>query len=76
MSALTFLVGGTIAYLLAGSVTVTVLVPFAAGNFIYIAAADLLPQLTRQEGLRDKVMHTVSFITGLGALYLLALAAG
>ncbi len=73
-SALTFLVGGIIAYLLAGSVTVTVLVPFAAGNFIYIAAADLLPQLTRQEGLRDKVMHTVSFITGLGALYLLALA--
>jgi zinc and cadmium transporter len=73
-SALTFLVGGIVAYGLAGSVDVTVLVPFAAGNFIYIAVADLIPQLTTQENPSDKVVHTASFVAGLGALYLLALA--
>jgi len=72
-SALTFLVGGLAAYTLAGRVDVTLLVPFAAGNFIYIAAADLLPQITTQERLREKAAHTASFIVGLGALYLLAL---
>lgn len=71
-SALTFLVGGVTAYVLSGAVDVAVLVPFAAGNFIYIAAADLIPQFTSQESLSAKLMHTASFVAGLGALYLLA----
>jgi zinc and cadmium transporter len=74
-SALTFLVGGLAAYALADTVNVTVLVPFAAGNFIYIAAADLLPQLTTQENPGEKVVHSASFAVGLGVLYLVALAA-
>jgi zinc and cadmium transporter len=73
-SALTFLVGSVLAYALSGAIDVTVLVPFAAGNFIYVAAADLLPQLTTQEDPRDKAVHTASFAVGLGALYLVALA--
>ncbi len=36
LSGLTFLLGGLVAYALAGSVDVVVLVPFAAGNFAYI----------------------------------------
>ena len=54
VSALPFLAGGILAYALAGSVDVTILVPFAAGNFVYIALADLLPQMTVQERARDK----------------------
>jgi zinc and cadmium transporter len=73
-SALTFLIGGVTAYALAGSVNVAVVVPFAAGNFIYIAATDLLPRLTTQESPGDKVAHTASFVAGLGLLYALALA--
>ncbi|NIJ14269.1 zinc and cadmium transporter [Saccharomonospora amisosensis] len=75
LSALTFLVGGVIAYGLAGSIDVSFLVPFAAGNFIYIAAADLLPRVTVQESPVEKVSHTVSFFAGLGLLYLIALVA-
>lgn len=75
-SAVTFLIGGILTYALASSVKVTVLVPFAAGNFVYIATADLIPQLTTQEDPGDKVVHTASFAAGLGALYLLALASG
>lgn len=73
-SALTFLVGSVVAYLLAGTIDVSVLVPFAAGNFIYIAAADLLPQFTVRESMKEKVTHTASFVVGLGLLYVVALA--
>jgi zinc and cadmium transporter len=74
-SASTFLLGGLLAYGLAGSVDISVLVPFAAGNFIYIAAADLLPQLTAREPLVEKVTQTATFLGGLGVLYLVALLA-
>jgi zinc and cadmium transporter len=76
ISALPFLAGGVAAYLLADEVNVAVLVPFAAGNFIYIAAADLLPRVTEPRNARDKVVHTASVVLGLGILYALAWAAG
>lgn len=41
-SALTFLVGAVAAYALAERVEGSYLLPFAAGSFLYIAAADLL----------------------------------
>ena len=73
VSALTFPIGGVVAYGLSGAVDVTLLVPFAAGNFLYIAAADLIPQFTSQESMQDKLTHTASFVVGLGGLYVLAL---
>jgi zinc and cadmium transporter len=76
VSALPFLAGGLVAYALAGRADVALLVPFAAGNFIYIALADLLPQMTSQKRARDKVVHTASFAAGLGLLYFLAVVAG
>jgi zinc transporter ZupT len=45
-SASTVLVGTLAAYLPAGQVQVAVLLAFAAGNFLYIALADLVPELT------------------------------
>lgn len=80
-SALTFVVGGLIAYALAGSMDVAVLVPFAAGNFVYIAAADLLPQVTAIEAvaadsprlIREKLEQSLAF--GVGLAVLLATAA-
>lgn len=72
-SAVTFLLGGVTAYGLSGSVDVAFLVPFAAGNFIYIAAADLIPQFTADEDTGAKLAHTLSFVIGLGGLFLLAL---
>jgi hypothetical protein len=40
------LVGAVVAYVLAAQVQVAVLLAFAAGNFLYIALADLVPELT------------------------------
>jgi zinc and cadmium transporter len=74
-SALTFPVGGLLAYGFAGQVDVAVLVPFAAGNFIYIALADLLPEVTTSPSPQQKVLHTLSFASGLGLLLAIALLA-
>jgi zinc and cadmium transporter len=76
VSALTFLVGSVAAYALRGHVDVTVLVPFAAGNFIYIAATDLLPEITVSPEGSTKVLHVAGFATGLGLLFVLALTTG
>jgi zinc and cadmium transporter len=54
---------------------VAVLVPFAAGNFIYIAVADLLPEITSQPALIEKLLHTATFALGLGLLLLVAVLA-
>jgi zinc and cadmium transporter len=72
LSALTFLVGGLVAYLLSGAIDVAVLIPFAAGNFLYIAAADLIPQFSGEPSAAGKVRYSLSFVAGLAGLYLLA----
>jgi zinc and cadmium transporter len=64
-SALTFLVGSLIAYGMADHIEVAYLLPFAAGNFIYIAAADLLPEITSEERARDKLETSATFVAGL-----------
>lgn len=51
------------AYLMAGHLHTAVLVPFAAGNFISIALADLVPELTTTPAAHDKAIHTVGFTT-------------
>lgn len=81
-SAMTFLLGGLVTYALSGSFTVTYLLPFAAGNFIYIAAADLIPQITNTETATDtahkrlillgKIEQTSALVAGLALLLLTA----
>jgi len=81
-SAITFLFGGLVTYALSGSLNVTLLVPFAAGNFVYIAAADLIPQITTTETATDsdhkksilfrKAEQTTALAAGLGLLLLTA----
>lgn len=72
LSALTFLAGSLMAYGLADRVTIEFLIPFAAGNFIYIALADLLPELATARELRAKLTLTAAFAVGLSALFLVA----
>ena len=64
-SALTFLLGALVAYGISDRVDVAYLLPFAAGNFIYIAAADLLPEITTESEAHDKVETTAAFVVGL-----------
>jgi zinc and cadmium transporter len=75
LSALTFLVGGLLAYGVSGHVDVAVLIPFAAGNFIYIAATDLLPEITTSPTAKHKAVLTAGFALGLLLLFTVALMA-
>lgn len=75
-SALTFLVGALLAYAASFRVDVAFLLPFAAGNFVYIAASDLVPQVKHGEGAGENLLHFVCFVGGLGLLYALTAALG
>jgi zinc transporter ZupT len=51
---------------------VTFLLPLAAGNFIYVAASDLIPEVNRPRDLRHGALHLAFFLAGALALHLLA----
>lgn len=71
LSALTFLVGSLLAYVVSLSSDITFLVPFAAGNFLYIGAADLVPEINKHENAWRNVEHFLAFVAGMLLLLLL-----
>jgi zinc and cadmium transporter len=68
-SGLTFLLGGLVAYAASDRIDVGFLVPFAAGNFIYIGASDLVPEVNKHRDIRANVLHFASFIAGIALLW-------
>lgn len=76
LSGLTFLVGGVLAYAASFEIKVAFLLPFAAGNFVYIAASDLVPEVNKLHGLMTSLVLFGSFIAGIALLVLLRLVVG
>ena len=74
LSALTFLLGGIIAYAVGQRLDVTWLVPFAAGNFIYIGASDLIPEVKSHGNISASIIHFLAFTLGAGLLLAVKLA--
>lgn len=69
VSALMFLLGSLIAYSASSQIDVAFLVPFAAGNFLYIGAVDLVPEVKAQcNSEKTPIIHTLAIIAGLGSL--------
>ena len=73
VSASTFLVGGLVAWVLSRGIDTWILLPFAAGNFLYIAAADLIPEIKHHPQPARSVLHFVTFVAGAGLLLALRL---
>lgn len=71
-SASTVVLGALAAYGLSDRFDTAVLIPFAAGNFVYIALADLVPELTTTPAGGEKAIHVLVFTAGL--LLLLGIA--
>lgn len=70
LTALTAILG-TVAVLLIGQNTQNLthfLVPFAAGSFIYIASADLIPELHKETALRKSLLQLLWFGIGILAM--------
>ncbi|MDP1826734.1 MAG: ZIP family metal transporter [Archangium sp.] len=69
-----FLVGGLLTWVAAQRVELSWLVPLAAGNFLYIGASDLVPEVNRAPSRTASALHLGLFAAGLALLYLLAAA--
>ncbi|MBI4043705.1 MAG: ZIP family metal transporter [Candidatus Diapherotrites archaeon] len=70
LTALTAVVGALMGLFL-GSVSASVsffLVPFAAGNFIYIAGADLIPELHKQTQPIESAFQILAVLLGIGVM--------
>ena len=71
ISASTFPFGGILIYLLSGHIDVSLLIPFAAGNFVYVAASGLIPEIKHHTQLGHALLNFTVFSFGLMILYLL-----
>jgi zinc and cadmium transporter len=62
----TVVLGGVAGYYLAGVVegTPIFLLPFAAGNFVYIASSDLIPEIKAEDDVRAAALYFAVFLTG------------
>ena len=70
LSAATAIIGTVIGLLLADKISgfTSFIIPFAAGNFIYIAASNLVPQLHRHCKLNDTILHVLAIILGIAII--------
>lgn len=76
LSGLSFLVGGVTAYIVSFEVNIDFLVPFAAGNFIYIGASDLVPEVNKHGDIKANIIHFLSFVLGIGLMWIIKLILG
>lgn len=73
LSSLTGIIGAIIGVLFAakiGSFT-NVLLPFAAGGFLYIAMSDLIPQLHNERNISKSIFNILLFVAGLSFMLLI-----
>lgn len=73
LSAVTAVAGGVIGYFLASASEnfINILIPFAAGGFIYIAATDLLPEIRKTNKVKESIGTLVMFVLGIFIVYLM-----
>ena len=74
LTALTALVGAVFVLLLNGTAGLSaILLPLAAGGFIYIAGSDLIPELHKEIGMKKASLQLVFLVLGIAIMYGLTL---
>jgi len=73
VSGLLAIIGGISGYFLCGWIegSSIYLLPFAAGNFIYIASSDLIPEIKHKEDVKKSLIHFCVFLAGIGLMLLI-----
>lgn len=73
LSATSAIVGALLVIMLQSSFTATetVLLPIAAGNFLYIAGVDLMPELHKETKVRNSLLQLLSIVAGIAVMYAL-----
>lgn len=72
VSALAFPAGALLAYWAYPYIQLSGLVLFAAGNFVYIAASDLIPEIKSEKKFGSALLHFVCLFGGVVFMYVLA----
>ena len=75
LSALAAVLGGLIGFFLSEKIGggIIFLLPFAAGNFLYIACSDLIPEIKQKTAPQKAILHFLVFLLGLALMYVLRL---
>jgi len=70
LSALMAVIGAIVGLIIGtGSEHFSLLIlPFAAGGFIYIAGTDLIPELHKECGAKDTILHLFALLLGIGLM--------
>ena len=68
LSALTFPLGALAAYAVSFRIDTDFLIAFAAGNFLYVGASDLVPEVNKSRTGVQNIVHFLAFSAGLGLL--------
>jgi zinc and cadmium transporter len=78
LSATTAIVGAVVGLILAGKIQgfTNFIIPFAAGNFLYIAAANLVPELHRECKIKDMFFHLIFIVLGIAIMVGISLFIG
>ncbi|HLF55142.1 MAG TPA: ZIP family metal transporter [Candidatus Nanoarchaeia archaeon] len=72
LSALTAVLGAMLVYNFSSTLDLSAfLVPFAAGGFIYIASADLLPELHKERNVNKAIIQLFFFLLGVAVLWIM-----
>ena len=73
ISAIAVVFGGVIGFLLYNWIgeSIAFLLPFAAGNFIYIASTDLIPEIRFKQSLLKSLIRFVVFLAGIGLMMII-----
>jgi len=71
ITALTAVFGGILTYALSFTFNFSFLLPLAAGGFIYIAMADLMPELHKEKELKKSIAQIVSILAGIAIMFAL-----
>jgi zinc and cadmium transporter len=68
-SALTIVLGGLVVYFASEFINIIYLLPIAAGNFIYIATSDLIPEIKHNTNRKENVLHFSALVAGIAFLW-------
>lgn len=73
LSAILAVLGGLVGFLLSEKIgqSIIFLLPFAAGNFIYIACSDLIPEIKNKESFKKEIAYFLVFLLGIFLMLLI-----
>ncbi|MFH1239935.1 MAG: ZIP family metal transporter [Candidatus Diapherotrites archaeon] len=71
ISALTAVLGALLTFFFAPLIegSIPMLIAFAAGGFIYIAAADLIPELHKEREMKKMILQSIAMLLGIAIIY-------